>query len=102
MSAPRKMANEVLFKDNQGCVDSVFRLSNGSVVTRISGYNHNNKMALMVEDTGNGLIAKFLPMRSLEQAHYICMDYSQARDLVLALSAFQSELRFAPLNGGDA
>lgn len=41
--------------------------------------------ALKLTDTGNGYIAKFPSHRSVEQDHYICMDYSQAHLLLLAL-----------------
>ena len=47
-----------------------------------------------VTDTGNGFIAKFPAMRSTQQDYFVCLDYSQAHDLVLGLLEFQSELGF--------
>jgi len=48
-------------------------------------------------------VAIFPSNSSARQDYFVCMDYSQARDLVLALSHFQRELGFdAKLPGGEA
>jgi hypothetical protein len=83
-----------LHKSSGGCVDAVDLASNGSVVTRVSGYNHNGSVACMLQDTGNGYIVRFLATTSVEQDYYVCLEYSQAYDLVLALSAFKADLGF--------
>jgi len=49
---------------------------------------------LTLISTGNGFIAKFPSHRATHQDYYICLDYAQAYDLILALSAFKKELGF--------
>ena len=51
-------------------------------------------MRCEVADTGNGFIAYFPSHTSHSQDYYVCLDYSQARDLVLGLSMFKKELGF--------
>lgn len=69
-----------------GAVDDVYKGDTTVTVVRRSGYgNHNGRDALYVEDTGNGLIARFPPVASTEQDYFVCLDYSQARDLALGL-----------------
>jgi hypothetical protein len=58
------------------------------------GYYHKGETLCQLEDTGNGYIAKFPSNRATHQDYYICLDYSQAYDLILALSAFKKELGF--------
>ena len=58
-------------------------------------YYHNGETLCQLEDTGNGYIAKFPSHRSTHQDYYICLDYAQARELVLGLSMFKKELEFA-------
>ena len=41
-----------------------------------------------VTDTGNGYIAKFPAYSSTEQDHYVCLDYSEAHALWMALGEF--------------
>jgi len=74
-----------------GYVSRVWRLDNGSVVEQMSTPKHN---LCLLEDTGNGFIARFPAFTSTEQDSYVCLDYSQARNLVLALSVFQNGLGF--------
>jgi len=47
-----------------------------------------------VMNTGNGYIAHFPAPNCTMQDYYVCLDYSQAYDLVLALSMFKEELGF--------
>lgn len=90
-----RTAARVLHRSTSGTTDVVVRVDNGSVVERGAGYLNDGRIGLMLEDTGNGFIACWLPTASFEQRYYVCLDYSQARDLVLALSAFKADLGFA-------
>lgn len=47
-----------------------------------------------VKDSGNGFIVCFPAVHSTQQDHYVCLDYSQARDLVLGLAEFKHALGF--------
>jgi len=47
-----------------------------------------------VTDTGNGYIVKFPASDCTKQDYYVCLDYSQAYDMILGLSAFKKELGF--------
>ena len=51
----------------------------------------NGKVLLKLKDTENGYIAKFYPMSSLEHPNYLCMDYSEAEILRLALNAMHEK-----------
>lgn len=72
----------------------VHRFNNTAMV--IQGHGYHNKGATSVEltNTGNGYIAKFPSHSSTTQDYYVCLDYAQAYDLILALSAFKQELGF--------
>lgn len=77
-----------------GAVDDVYKGDTTVTVVRRFGYaNHNGRDALYVEDTGNGLIARFPPVASTEQDYFVCLDYSQARDLALGLLGHNDALR---------
>lgn len=69
----------------------------GDTATVIQGRGYYKPGAHAVEllDTGNGYIARFPAHASSVQDYYVCLDYCQAYDLVLALSAFKKELGFA-------
>jgi len=58
------------------------------------GYNRPGEVLCALKNTGNGYIAHFPSHSSCHQDHYVCLDYAQAYDLVLALSAFKKELGF--------
>lgn len=58
------------------------------------GYRDKGASSCVVQDTGNGYIAKFPAHNCTEQDYYVCLDYGQAYDLILALSAFKKELGF--------
>ena len=72
----------------------VFRKDNVSTVVNRQGYHQPDSTAVELTNTGNGYIAKFPAHNSTTQDYYVCLDYSQARDIVLALSKFQKELGF--------
>lgn len=82
--------------ETTGAVDEVHKHPKGRTVTvlRKSGYgSHNGRDALCIQDTGNGLIARFPPVTSTEQDYFVCLDYSQARDLALGLLGHNDALR---------
>lgn len=58
------------------------------------GYSNLGETRCELRETGNGFIAFFPSNNCTVQDYYICMDYGQARDLVLSLSLFQKELGF--------
>jgi hypothetical protein len=76
------------------CEDIVERFENEADVTQGFGYHEPGELRCRVTDTGNGYIARFPGNSSTRQDYYVCLDYAQARDIVLALSAFKKELGF--------
>lgn len=76
------------------CEDIVDRLDNVADVTQGLGYYTQGELRCRVQDTGNGFIARFPGNSSTTQDYYVCLDYAQARDIVLGLSAFKKELGF--------
>jgi hypothetical protein len=63
-------------------------------VTTGPGYRHHGETLCKVQNTGNGYIAHFPAPNCMTQDYYVCLDYAQARDLVLGLSMFKKELGF--------
>ena len=88
------MSNEQVHICTEGHVDIVRRDDTNCIVIRGKSYVHPGSVAVDLTDTGNGFIARFMSNRSTQQDYFVCLDYSQARDLVLALSAFKKELGF--------
>jgi hypothetical protein len=74
--------------------ETVSRTVNVATVRGGRGYNRPGEVQCYLENTGNGYIAHFPSHSSTHQDHYITLDYAQAYDLVLALSAFKKELGF--------
>ena len=58
------------------------------------GYRRPGETLCHLENTGNGYIAYFPSNGPTRQAYFVCLDYAQAHDLILALSAFKKELGF--------
>lgn len=62
----------------------------GNTIRVIAGRGYcshvKGKALASVRDTGNGWIARFPSFRSVEQDHYVCLDYAEAHSLWLALS----------------
>ena len=81
-------------KGNEMIEEIIKRTDNVATVRGGRGYNRPGEVLCMVENTGNGYIALFPSHSSTHQDHYVCLDYAQAHDLVLALSAFKKELGF--------
>jgi hypothetical protein len=75
--------------------ETVIRKGNKSIVKAVGrDYHPHIDVLCSVKDTGNGYIAKFKSYSSCHQDHYVCLDYAQAYDLILGLSAFKKELGF--------
>jgi hypothetical protein len=85
---------ETIHTSEPGLADIVRSANHSAEVVRSRGYSRPGEAACICTDTGNGFIANFPSNNSAQQDYFLCMDYSQARDLVLALSHFQSELGF--------
>ena len=79
-------------------INSVTRVTkfddNHAVVTYLRGEYQGDLVTAEIEDSGNGFIVCFPAVSSMQQDHYVCLDYSQARDLVLGLAEFKKELGF--------
>ena len=76
------------------CEDIVEVIDGVAVVKQGFGYYNQGDVRCELRETGNGFIA-FFPSHSIAtQDYYVCLDYAQARDLVLALSKFQKALGF--------
>lgn len=74
--------------------ETVTRCGDESQVVAGSSYRFPGTSLCSVEDTGNGYIAFFESHSSVQQDYYVCLDYAQAYDLILGLSAFKKELGF--------
>jgi hypothetical protein len=82
-------------KINVSTEETVVRKGNKSFVKAVGkDYYPHIDVLCSVKDTGNGYIAKFPSHSSCYQDYYVCLDYAQARDLILGLSAFKKELGF--------
>jgi hypothetical protein len=68
---------------------TVERHGDTSYVVMGSNYYRTGETSTMAQDTGNGFIIRFFASNSTQQDHYVCLDYSQAHDMILALSAFK-------------
>jgi hypothetical protein len=79
---------------SDGIEDVVGRIEDTSVVSQGKGYSPPGRIRCVVENTGNGYIAQFPSNSPTHQDYYVCLDYAQARDLVLGLSEFKEELGF--------
>lgn len=83
-----------VWRDSEGCQDTVYRRGSITRVVRGTGYLRERSTACELRDTGNGYIARFPAHSSVEQDRYLCMDYAQARELVLALTPHARSLGF--------
>ena len=80
--------------DSEGHLETVMTFYDTTQVIRGRGYNRPGSIACEMDDTGNGFIARFPATSSTEQDYYVCLDYDQARNLVLALTPHAKELGF--------
>ena len=74
--------------------DIVEREDDTAWVARGNGYRNPGDVTCAAHNTGNGYIVHFPAHSPTTQDYYVCLDYSQARDLVLGLSMFKKELGF--------
>lgn len=79
---------------DHGTSQTVTRDGEISMVVQGHGYRREGKPSAILQNTGNGYIARFPANSSTTQDYYVCLDYSQAYDLILAMSAFKKELGF--------
>ena len=79
---------------SDGTTQIVERQGDIAEVTTGPGYRHPGETTCRLENTGNGYIAYFPSPVHHAQDYYVCLDYSQVRDLVLGLSMFKKELGF--------
>ncbi len=84
-----------------GLIDEVWRLENIARVAYRGGYASHviGHVACALEDTGNGFIAHLPSSSATRQDKYVCLDYDEARNLILALSEFKKELGFTEQSG---
>ena len=85
---------KVIFECEPNKLDILSYDDKKSFVIRDKGYPMPGRIACNAEDTGNWFIIKFPAQSHMNQDYYVCLDYSQARDLVLVLSPFKKELGF--------
>ena len=83
-----------LWRDAEGLLDEVHSDVAVTHVVRSSGYSQPGSIACVLRDTGNGFIARFPANASSKQDKYVCLDYDEARDLVLALTPHRKKLGF--------
>jgi hypothetical protein len=79
---------------SDGIEDQVRRYEDAAIVSAGHGYRKPGEVRCIVENTGNGYIAWYPSNSPTHQDYYVCLDYGQARDLVLGLSEFKEELGF--------
>ena len=83
------------YRDNSSRSEQrVVREGDTSLVVMGEGYHRKGEAAVILQNTGNGYIARFPASNCTKQDYFVCLDYGQAYDLVLALSAFKKELGF--------
>jgi hypothetical protein len=84
-----------LWRCTAGTLDEVHPGSRVTTVVRGPGYVRPGSLACELTNTGNGYIARFPAHSSIEQDKYVCLDYDEARNLVLALSPHAKALGFS-------
>jgi hypothetical protein len=84
-----------LWRDSEGLLEEVRADGPMTRVVRRDGYARQNSVACELTDTGNGFIVRFPAHSSCDQDKYVCLDYDDARNLVLALTPHAKALGFA-------
>ncbi len=82
------------WRDTEGCQQTVYHKGALTRVIRGTGYLRERSLSCELRDTGNGYIVRFPASNSITQDAYVCLDYSQARELVLALTPHATDLGF--------
>lgn len=83
-----------LWRDSEGLLEVVRNKGDTTQVIRDLGYARPGSIACSLRDTGNGYIVKFPAHSSTHQDNYVCLDYDEARTLVLALTPHAKSLGF--------
>jgi hypothetical protein len=83
------------WRDTEGCQQTVYQKGTVTRVFRGTGYLRERSLACELRDTGNGYIARFPAANCTAQDAYVCLDYAQARELVLAFTPHAADLGFA-------
>lgn len=84
-----------VWRDTEGGQQTVYQTGSVTRVIRGAGYQRERSVACELRDTGNGYIVRFPAHNSTEQDAYACLEYAQARELVLALTPHSADLGFA-------
>ena len=84
-----------VWRDTEGCQQTVYQSGRVTRVIRGTGYLRERSVSCELRDTGNGYIVRFPAHNSTEQDAYVCLDYAQARELVLAFTPHATDLGFA-------
>ena len=74
--------------------ETIVRTEDVAKVIAGAGYYNVGRSLCEVTNTGNGYIVRFPAHSSTQQDYYVCLDYAQAYDMILGLSAFKKELGF--------
>lgn len=74
--------------------ENIVREDNVANVIANRGYYNPGRSLCEVTNTGNGYIVRFPAHNCTQQDYYVCLDYAQAYDMILGLSAFKEDLGF--------
>ena len=74
--------------------ETIVREDNVAKVIAGDGYYNPSHSLCEVTNTGNGYIIRFPAHNCTQQDYYVCLDYAQAYDMILGLSAFKEDLGF--------
>ena len=83
-----------LWRDSDGLLETVETLGVLTSVIRGAGYTRPGSISCQLNDDGNGFLVVFPGHGSCDTTHCISLNYSQARDLVLALTPHAKRLGF--------
>lgn len=90
-----------VWRDTEGGQQTVYQNGQVTRVIRGAGYQRERSVACELRDTGNGYIVRFPAHNITEQDAYVCLEYAQARELVLALTPHSADLGFAAYEKGN-
>jgi hypothetical protein len=90
----RVRRHAALWRDSEGNLEEVRSDGRVTRLVRGAGYVRFGSIACELRDTGNGFIARFPAHGSTDQDKYVCLDYDDARNLVLALTPHAKDLGF--------
>lgn len=78
--------------------EDAYKITQEYPITAVSKTNQalDKEVLLKVKDSGNGLICKFPAASCIEQDYYVCLDYSHAHYLFMALKSIYKDTDFTP------